>query len=558
MDEPDSGGRRCRWWWLAGVAALIAVATGGWLVGQRVQSPRQAASRAAPPTPSWITATVERRVLVQTVISRGDVRPQVSIAVGVPSSIEGSPVVTAIGVTTGAEVTEGTRLLEVSGRPVFILQGNVPVYRSLKPQMTGADVTQLQDALLRLGCDTDADAGVFGPATKACVAKLYSDAGYDPVPTTPTDNADRAAAQQLVIDAQAAADAAQLALDNAAKGPTDAEILTADTALKGAQRGYKDAAAAAAAAVTQAEGAVTRAQAALDQLTVSPDANPADIAAAADAVDDTKAAVGDAHRNGDSGIAAAKDAVVLARAAREDLDKPADVTAEYVALGQALGAVDRAQTALDELQASTGPTVAQGEIVFAPNLPARVEQVVTALGPLGTNSSPNDGTNTSGGSDLATLAAGDLVVAMNLRVGDRDLVRIGIEVELLDEQSNVAYPATITDIADTMTTGADGQSGFAVVITPTEPLPDTLSGANLRVTVTSASTEIATLVVPIAAVSSAADGSTNVSIIPAGATDDADPVAVAVSAGLTADGFVSIEPVTAGALNEGDRVVVGR
>lgn len=68
------------------------------------------------------------------------------------------------------------------------------------------------------------------PQTKACVAKRYSDAGYDPVPTTPTDNADLAAAQQLVVDAQAAADAAQLALDNAARGPTDAELLTADTA----------------------------------------------------------------------------------------------------------------------------------------------------------------------------------------------------------------------------------------------------------------------------------------------------------------------------------------
>lgn len=558
FEKPDSGGRRRRWWWLAGIAALIAVAAGGWIVGQRVRSPSQAASQAAPPTPSWITATVERRVLSQTVISRGDVRPQISVPVGVPSSIEGSPVVTAIAVTTGSDVTEGTRLLEVSGRPVFVLQGDVPVYRSLKPKMTGADVSQLQAALIRLGCDTAPDAGIYGPATKACVAKLYADAGYTPVPTSPTDEADLVAAQQTVTDAQATADSAQLTFDNANKGPSDADYLAADTALKAAQRGYNDAVASRTASVAQAQGALTRAQTTLDQLHNSPDATASDIAAAEGDVDIAFAAVGDAQRSGDSAVAAANDAVVLARAARQALDEPPDVTAEYVALGQALGARDQAQVRLDELQGSVGPTVAQGEIVFAPNLPARVQQIVTSLGPVGADGASDQPGATTASNDLATLAAGDLVVAMTLRSSDRELVRVGMAVELLDEQTNTPHPATITAIADTQTTGTDGQPGFATVITPTEPLPDGLSGANLRVTITAASTEIATLVVPIAAVSSAADGSTNVSIIPAGSSPSAAPTVVPIKAGLSADGFVSIEPVTAGALNEGDKVVVGR
>ena len=131
------GARRRRLWWLAAATVLVVVGVGGWVVGQQVQSSDQAASLAAPPTPSWIAADVEQRVLAQTVISRGDVRPQVSILLGVPSSIEGSPVLTAIGVRVGDAVTEGTRVMEVSGRPVFVLRGDVPVYRSLRPGMTG-------------------------------------------------------------------------------------------------------------------------------------------------------------------------------------------------------------------------------------------------------------------------------------------------------------------------------------------------------------------------------------------------------------------------------------
>lgn len=536
------------------------VAVGGWVVGQRVQSSDQAASQAAPPTPSWITVGVERRVLAQTVISRGDVRPQVSIAVGVPSSIEGSPVVTAIGVAVGDEVAEGTRVMEVSGRPVFVMQGEVPVYRSLKPGMSGADVAQLQAALTRSGCDTTADGAVYGAATKACVAKLYIAAGYDAVPTSPTETGDLAAAEQAVVDAQAAAASAQLTLDNAMKGPTDAETLAADLLLKAAKRSYSDTVASQDAAVATADGSVTRAQAALDRAKTDPEATPADVDAAQGELDAANAAAAEARRNRTSAIAAARDSVTLAQSAWDELNKDPDVRVEFTALGQALAARDRAQAALDGLEATTGATIPQGEVVFAPSLPARVQQAVTTLGPVGGDTQPGglDGATTTGGGDLATLAAGDLVVAMTLRAGDRGLVRVGMAVELLDEQSNVTYPATITSIADTQTTGNDGQPGFDALITPDTPLPDDSFGLNVRVTITAASTETATLVVPVAAVSSAADGSTNVSILPLGATADVEPSIVAVVAGISADGFVSIEPVTPGALSEGDRVVVGR
>jgi hypothetical protein len=557
MEEPDDQDRVRRRWWLAAAAFLIVGTVGGWFVAREVQSPDQAASRAAPPTPSWITAGVERRVLSQTVISRGDVRPEVSIVVGVPSSVEGSAVVTAVAVAVGDAVVEGSRVIEVSGRPIFVLLGAVPVYRSLRPGMSGADVVQLQAALDRLGCDTTADAGVYGSATKLCVAGLYIDAGYEPVPTSATEAVDLAAAEQATVEAQTGADSARLVLDDALKGPSSAELVAVRTALKAAQRGYDDAVASSDANVVQAEAAVIRAQAVWDRVRSSADATPVEIDAARVDFDVASAALVEARRVGVSTIAAAADGVVVAQAAVTESNRAPDVSAEYTAFAQALAAGDRANAALETLRATTGPMVPQGEVVFSPSLPARVQQALTSLGPVADGGQPDNATGSDGGG-LVTLAAGDLVVSMTLRADDRGLVRVGMAVELLDEQSNIVYAATVTGIAETVTTGPDGQPGYPVVLSPDVALPDALAGVNVRVTITAASTEAATLVVPVAAVSSAADGSTNVSVLAADAAETDDPVVVAVVAGLSADGFVSVSPVTPGALVEGDRVVVGR
>ena len=154
--------------------------------------------------------------------------------------------------------------------------------------------------------------------------------------------------------------------------------------------------------------------------------------------------------------------------------------------------------ALEALQATTGPTVAQGEIVFMPALPARVRTTVTSLGSLDTTNE-----STSGG--IVELSGGALVVSMTLRADEVALVRVGMPVELLDEQTSTSYPATITNIADDATTGPDGTSGFQATNTPDAPLSAELTGTNLRVTIAAASSDTETLVVPITAISSAAE-----------------------------------------------------
>ena len=128
------------------------MAVGAWVVGSRVRSADQAAAEAAPPPRSVVTVPVELRVLSSTVITRGLVAPVVSTAVIGPLPSSGAQgTVTGVFVKVGDSVTEGARVVEVAGRPVFVLVGAVPAYRSLRPGMVGADVRQLQEALARVG-----------------------------------------------------------------------------------------------------------------------------------------------------------------------------------------------------------------------------------------------------------------------------------------------------------------------------------------------------------------------------------------------------------------------
>lgn len=547
-----------RWiWWVAAVV-LVVTAGAGWVVGRGVRSADQAASEAAAPTASWVTAPVEFRVLSRTVISRGDVRAEVSTSVGVPASVDGEPVVTGIGVAVGDRVVEGQRVVEVSGRPVFVLAGEVPVYRSLRPGMTGADVAQLQVALERLGCAMTDEPGVYGESTKTCVATLYTDAGYASVPSSPTEAADLAAARTAVTDAESAVAAAQAAFDRAAAGPSGSTVLAAQQGLAAAQRGYNDAVAASNAGVTAARSDRTAAQTALDEARNDPDSTAADIAAAQSVVDAAVSAVDTAERSGASAVAAAKDQVALAQVTLDEATAAPNLSAEFIALDQAGKGRDSANGALWLLQAATGATVPRGEIVFTPTMPARVQQAVTQLG------APTGGVDSSTGASVAStslveLAGGDLVVDMMLRVDERDLVAVGTPVELLDEQAGIVRPAEITTIADTATSAPGGSLSYRVTITPDAALPDVLAGSNLRVTITAASTDTPTLVVPVAALSSAADGTTSVAVIATpGATVDVDPTLVPVNAGLSADGFVAVQPLDPNSLTEGDRVVVGR
>lgn len=530
----------------------MVLAVVAWVVGSRVQSPDQAAAKATEPPASFVTAMVERRVLSKTVIQRGDVRPEVSLQINAPSSVEGDPVVTGIAVAQGAEVAEGAKVIEVSGRPVFVLQGAVPVYRALRPGMTGADVSELQAALTRLGFAPDVD-GRYGEATKVAVTAFYTAAGYLPVPSSTSFDTDLASAQQALVQAEAGLKTAEADLREAGDGQPGSVIAQVQSTFNSAQRGVDDATAKQSTDTIDAQAQLDTAKAEYARLVADPSSVAGDVDEAKLAVTQAESNLSTVVRSSADNVAAANEALQVAALALSEAQKAGDKAQAKIAVENATAGRDAAAVAVSTLVAVNGPTVAQGEIVFMPSMPARVQNAVSALGPIAQSAGADPSGNVGGGA-LVSIAGGKLVVTTSIRSSEAGLVRVPMPVELLDENSNTTYAATISAIAEQAATGADGQLGFAATITPDAVLPDTLAGANLRVTITAASTDAATLVVPLAAVSSSADGKTRVSTVE---NPNGVPTDVPVNAGLSADGFVAIEPEVAGALGEGDLVVVG-
>ncbi|MGW8226988.1 MAG: peptidoglycan-binding protein [Anaerolineales bacterium] len=159
--------------------ALLAVAS--WLVGSQIQSPAEAAARTAPPTPSPILVPVEERILTSDVITRGTARfglPQsISLA---PSPLKGTAGIITTLPARGDQIDEGQVLLTASGRPVFLLQGDIPAYRDLVFGLSGKDVLQLESALHRLNFDPGQVDGIYDEKTSAAVTDWYSSAGFEP------------------------------------------------------------------------------------------------------------------------------------------------------------------------------------------------------------------------------------------------------------------------------------------------------------------------------------------------------------------------------------------
>lgn len=206
--------RRVLAWFGAGVVGVtgLGLAAAQWWV----RSPQQVLMDTAAPAPAVLTAPVELRVLRDTVVMRGLVGAGTSIEV-TPAPAEGEAVVTAVRVAAGDELVLGAVAVEVAGRPLLALAGEVPAYRDLRPGMTGKDVTQLQQSLRELGHDPGGADGTFGSATKLALESLYSELGYDV--TVAGDERALSDADRQVTQAERALQAAQEALDRLTEHP---------------------------------------------------------------------------------------------------------------------------------------------------------------------------------------------------------------------------------------------------------------------------------------------------------------------------------------------------
>jgi hypothetical protein len=130
-----------------------------------------------------ITATIDRQNLSNSLVFRGNVIQGGVVTIAPPSAPEAAQlVVTDVNVAVGDPVTSGALLGSVSERPVFVMSGLVPAFRTMSDGSKGVDVSQLQNDLNAMGLSTSPDpVGLFESGTERAVEALYHRFGYSPI-----------------------------------------------------------------------------------------------------------------------------------------------------------------------------------------------------------------------------------------------------------------------------------------------------------------------------------------------------------------------------------------
>jgi peptidoglycan hydrolase-like protein with peptidoglycan-binding domain len=556
------------------LATVAAAASGAWWAGSRIESPADAAARTAPPVPSPILVPVEERVLSSDVVTRGTVRfglPQpVSIA---PSSLKTSPGLIATLPLRNAQLEEGAVLLTASGRPVFVLQGQVPSYRDLVPGTSGGDVRQLKQALKRLGFDSGPVDGPYDQKTSAAVANWYKAGGWEPFGPTRDQLANvrnferewgdaaknRLAAASAADSAWLAVDAARaLAAQNMQAAGVESATRTAERRTVATDRGS------APIGVATERAKAEHANAAADADLVNQIADRALIALdprqpetarlAADAkLEAARAAKERIRLEGELAIQAAEREAKMAgqklglaqatiRAARLEGERAVRAArdAQKVAAFEAKVAAERADqlaTDLEVARSKLGIQVPADEIVFIRAFPVRVEEVTAAVGAPATGS-------------VLTVTDNQLMIDSSLPLDAAPLIKPGMRVAIDEQALGVKATGLVEMVASTP--GTRGVDGFHIYFeVRVDPTPVKLEGFSVRLTIPIESTKGVVTAVPVNALSLASDGTSRVQV------EDASGLQyIEVKPGLSANGFVEVTAVN-GKLTPGQRVVVG-
>ncbi|MDO4665522.1 MAG: peptidoglycan-binding domain-containing protein [Actinomycetaceae bacterium] len=160
---------------LAGAIVLVIVT---WLLATLMVSPSQRQAAAKPPEARPVTVPVERHDLAEQTTANATATYADTVSVPLPTGGSTSTV-TRLGVEQGQNVSSGSVLAWVNGRPVFALKGPFNMYRDISEGMSGDDVQMIQRALGDAGYPIRAD-GSFGSYTTRCIKDLYRRAGATP------------------------------------------------------------------------------------------------------------------------------------------------------------------------------------------------------------------------------------------------------------------------------------------------------------------------------------------------------------------------------------------
>jgi len=156
---------------------MLGVAAASGFIAGRTFQPVPDPDLDVPADSTPVTYPVERRRLLDAVMTTGTVVPADTLEVRYTGDAP-RRILTALGVGEGDPVSEGTVLMEVDGIPVIVFHGSTVAYRDLERGIEGRDVLALQQALVRLGYQTGDPDGKFGRSTERAVSRLLSDRGY--------------------------------------------------------------------------------------------------------------------------------------------------------------------------------------------------------------------------------------------------------------------------------------------------------------------------------------------------------------------------------------------
>lgn len=557
---------------LAVIAAVALIAAGvGWFAGQRIKSPAEIAAATEAPEASLITVPVEERELSTSVVIRGQVEFDDVAEIPVNPSAQGSTIITNVPLAVGEELVEGAVAIEVAGRPLLVLEGELPVFRPLAPGVEGPDVRQLEEALTRLGYDAGVVDEVFDNNTEEAIAAFYRAAGYSPNEPTSDELAQLQAARDRVRSANT--QLTQIQSASAEGGVSQSTRLSLDQQVRQAENFLADAMAERTAqlgpATADREAAETEERAARDASTLAaarllsaqggahPDTGDPVSAAELVAFEQTSAAAVERLTTAvaETPLALATEAVIKLEQDRlvqdAETNRAIAVASRSEALappvggtgvGDARAELSDANSALADLDAQIGTSIPTNELVFLPQLPRVVQQVFVETGDIPQGSA-------------MTVTGSGVVIRSSISAADRPLITEGVEGLMDDANLGINVAVRVAFVADAPGGQNVGEGRFGVRLEPIGDLPEDAINQNLRVTVPFQSTEGAVLAVPVAALSAGADGSSRVQVERA----DGSVEVVVVRTGLLARalGLVEVAPID-GELAAGDRVVVGR
>ncbi len=487
--------QRNRTLWIVAAAAVLSLVA-GLLLGRFLVSPADAAGAAEPPAPGLVTVPVQYGKLSNDVTIRGEVAYADPVEVRIDTaSIAGPAVVTGQVPEVGAELKALSIALEVAGRPVIVLPGELPAYRTLSLGASGPDVVQFKTALRTVGIDAGDPADpVFGADAANAVATLYATAGYS-VPESAEGSAETVrAALESVRMAEQGLSSAQNELAMTPVGATPVEIREADNAVAGAQR----------------------------ELAAAQQATPRDPLQIGNLVD----------------------ALELAELRRQQIGADRTDAPQRAAVDAAAVQLAQAQEDLALAQQAALPALPAGEVLYLANLPRRVDAVATARGSVLEGAS-------------MTVSGATLGLSGSAAEADARLLKAGDKASF-DLPDGTAHSATITSVAagtgDSTRWAVQLQPD---PLTP-EQISE-LQGSNVRVSIAVGATDGDVLSVPYAALTAGPGGETRVEVVEGDPREgeQTETRLVVVRSGLATPGAVEITPVE-GELAEGELVVVGK